>query len=124
MAVWYKAKVAALKASVTIDNSGPEPYTLVKLAGEADVTGTEALHALLEAETSKAPGLLIIEMSALGFIDSAALQTILRARLALDKQGGRLALVSPSDAVARVLGLTGADQLVPVYASVTEAVTL
>jgi anti-anti-sigma factor len=121
MAVWYNTKVAALTASVTIDNSGPEPYTLVKLGGEADVTGTETLRALLEAETGKRPGLLIIEMSALGFMDSAALQTILRTRLALDKQGGRVALVSPSDAVARVLRLTGADQLVSVYASVAEA---
>jgi anti-sigma B factor antagonist len=121
--VWYKAKVAALTASVTIDNSGPEPYTLVKLAGEADVTGTQTLHALLAAEIRKRPGLLIIELSALGFMDSAALQTILRARLALDKEGGRLALVSPSEAVDRVLRLTGADQIVPVYASVAEAAT-
>jgi anti-anti-sigma factor len=113
--------VAALTASVTTDNSGPEPYTLVKLAGEADVTGTETLHALLQAEMSKRPGLLIIDMSALRFMDSAALQTILRARLALEKEGGRLALVNPSDTVARVLRLTEADRIVPVYTSVEDA---
>jgi anti-sigma B factor antagonist len=60
-------------------------------------------------------------MSALQFMDSAALQAILRARLALDQEGGRLALVGPSDAVARVLRLTQADRIVPVYASVAEA---
>jgi anti-sigma B factor antagonist len=114
--------MAALTTSVTTGNSGPEPYTLVKLAGEADVTGSDSLRALLEAETRKRPGLLLIEMSALRFIDSAALQVVLRAGLALAKQGGRFALVSPSDTVARVLRLTEADRIVPVYASVVDAV--
>jgi anti-sigma B factor antagonist len=121
VAVWYKAMVAALTASVTIDDSGPEPYTLVKLAGEADVTGSETLSALLQSEAGKRPGLVIIEMSALRFMDSAALQAILRARLALDEAGGRLALVNPTDTVARVLRLTEADRIVPVYASVADA---
>jgi anti-sigma B factor antagonist len=112
--------VATLTASVTIDSSGPEPYTLVKLTGEADVTGAETLQALLEAETGKRPGLLIIEMSALRFLDSAALQAILRARLSLDKAGGRLVLVSPTEAVGRVLRLTEADRIVPVYASIED----
>jgi len=113
--------VTPLTASITTDDSGPWPYTLVALAGEADVTGSETLHALLEAETSKRPGLLVIEMSALRYMDSAALQAILRAHLALDKHGGRLALVSPHDTVARVLHMTEVDRIVPVYPSLTEA---
>jgi len=119
--VWYKTKVAPLTASVTIHASGPQPYTLVELAGEADVTGSETLHALLESETRKRPALLIIEMSELRFMDSAALQAILRAHLMLGKGGGRLALVSPHDTVARVLQMTEVDRIVPVYASVSEA---
>jgi anti-sigma B factor antagonist len=113
--------VVPLTASVTTHDSGPEPYTLVELAGEADVTGSETLHTLLEAQTRKRPSLLIIEMSALRFMDSSALQAILRANLALGKNGGRLALVSPHDTVARVLEITEVDRLVPVYASVAEA---
>lgn len=85
------------------------------------MTGSETLYALLQAETSKRPGLLIIDLSALRFMDSAALQAILRARLALDEEDGRLALVNPSDAVARVLRLTEADRVVPVYSSVADA---
>ena len=115
--MWYKARVTPLTASVTVEGS----YILVELAGEADVTGIQALNALLEAETSKRPALLIIEMSALRYMDSAALHTILRAHLVLAKAGGRLALVSPRDAVARVLHMTEADQVVPVYASISDA---
>lgn len=111
--------VTPLTASVITD--GPQTYTLVRLAGEADVTGVQALHALLEAETSKRPALLIIEMSALRYMDSAALQEILRAHLALEAAGGQLALVSPHEVVARVLRMTEVDRVLPVYASVADA---
>lgn len=110
-----------LTASVTTGGSGPQAYTLVELAGEADVTGVATLDTLLEAQTGKRPGLLIIEMSALRYMDSSALQAILRAHLALGKAGGRLALVCPQDTVARVLHMTEVDQVVPVHASVAEA---
>lgn len=114
--------MAPLTAAVTAHDSGSgEPYTLVELAGEADVTSSGTLHALFAAETGKRPGLLIVEMSALRFLDSSALQVILRANLALGKDGVRLALVSPGEVVARVLYMTEADRLIPVYASVAEA---
>lgn len=113
--------VDPLTASVTVRDSGSFPYTLVELVGEADVTNSDTLHGLLEAETRKRPGLLIIEMSRLRFMDSSALQAIVRANLALGKDGGRLALVGPHATVARVLHMTEVDQLVPVYASVEEA---
>ncbi|MBV9384739.1 MAG: STAS domain-containing protein [Streptosporangiaceae bacterium] len=116
--------MAPLTATVTTHDSGPEPYTLVELAGEADVTGSEALHLLLEAETLKRPGLLIIEMSGLRYMDSSALQAIVRAYRALDNDGGRLALVSPGATVARILHMTEVDRLVPVCASVEEAASL
>lgn len=110
-------------ASVTVHDAGPEPYTLVELTGEADVTGSETLRGLLEAQTRSRPALLVIEMSALRFMDSAALLAILRAHMALDKEGGRLVLVSPHDTVARVLEMTEVDRIVPIYASLAEAVT-
>jgi anti-anti-sigma factor len=67
------------------------------------------------------PGLLIVDLSALRFLDSAALQVIIRASQALQMHGGLLALAGPGDVVARVLEMTGADRLIPVHASVSEA---
>jgi anti-sigma B factor antagonist len=110
-------------ASVTAHDAGPQPYTLVELAGEADVTGSETLRGLLESQTRARPALLVIDMSALVFMDSAALLAVLRAHRALDKEGGRLVLVSPHDTVARVLEMTEVDRIVPIYASVTEAIS-
>lgn len=114
--------MVTLTASVTVHDSGPEPFTLLELAGEADIVSSSTLHSVLEAETRKRPSLLVIEMSGLRYMDSASLQAIVRANLALGAGGGRLALVSPHDNVAKVLQMTEVDQLVPVYASLAEAV--
>jgi anti-anti-sigma regulatory factor len=47
---------------------------------------------------------------------------LLRSSRALDQQGGVLALAAPQVSVARVLQLTRADQLIPVYDSVADAI--
>jgi anti-anti-sigma factor len=44
-----------------------------------------------------------------------------RAHRRLRADGGRLALVSPSPSVARVLQLSALDQVIPIHASADEA---
>jgi anti-anti-sigma factor len=113
--------VDLLTTSVATPESDTEPYTLVLLDGEADVTNCNALRGVLEAEVAKQPSTLIIDLSRLRFMDSSALHVILRANRTMDRQGGVLALACPRDPVAKMLRLTAADQLLPVYASVDEA---
>jgi anti-anti-sigma factor len=95
---------------------------VVRLVGEADVT-TPVLGEVLSAEAAKKPRLLIVDVSGLTFIDSAALHEIVRAYRRLRADGGRLAIVSPSYAVDRVLQLSALDQVIPVHASAEEADT-
>jgi anti-anti-sigma factor len=102
------------------DDGAGASRTIVRLAGEADAT-TRALPEVLGAEAARRPRLLLIEMSGLTFIDSSALSAILRTHRELDGTESVLALVSPSAAVARVLQLVGADQVIPVYGSADEA---
>ncbi len=111
-----------LTTSVATVESGSEPYTLVELVGEADVTNSDALREVLDAEVAKQPRTLIIDLSGLRFMDSSALHVILRANRAMDREGGVVALASPRDPVAKMLRLTAADQLIPVFPSVSEAI--
>ena len=111
-----------LTTSVAVVESGSEPYTLVKLAGEADVTNCDALREVLDAQVAAHPRTLIIDLGALRFMDSSALHVILRSNRAMDRQGGVLALASPREPVAKMLRLTAADQLIPVYPTVGEAI--
>ena len=110
-----------LTTSVATAESDSETYTLVGLDGEADVTNCNALREVLEAEVAKQPRTVIIDLSRLRFMDSSALHVILRVNRTMDRQGGVLALASPREPVAKMLRLTAADQLLPVYASVDEA---
>jgi anti-sigma B factor antagonist len=94
--------------------------TVVVLSGEVDVTG-RALEKVLAAEAAKNPALLLIDLSAVSFIDSWALHVVLRAVRGRQAGGGAAGLVRPSGPVRRVLELTGAGTLVPVFSSLAEA---
>ncbi len=114
--------VTALTVTVTNGEIAGTACTTVHLAGEADITTTE-LGEVLGAEAAREPRLLLVDMSALTFLDSAALHAVLRTHKALRAAGCTLALIKPSGAAARILALTGIDQVVPVYASAEEATT-
>lgn len=58
-------------AAVTSRESAGQPYTVVKLSGEADITVSGKLRDTLDAEVSRQPGRLIIDLSALRFMDSS-----------------------------------------------------
>ena len=120
-AVWYNKGVDLLKVSVRARESAGQPYTLVEVTGVADVTNTDELRRLLDEEVAQQPRTLIIDLSGLRFMDSSALHAVLRANRSLDRQGGVLALVSPQAAVAKILRLTTADRLIPVFDTVAEA---
>lgn len=79
---------------VSVLDSAGTSCTVVRLVGEADAT-TTSLGDVLDAEAAKTPQLLLIEMSALTFIDSSAIGVIMRAHLQLHAAGGVLVLVSP-----------------------------
>ena len=119
--MWYNSDVDLLTTSVATVESDSEAYTLVVLTGEADVTNSEALRELLDTEVAKQPRTLIIDLSGLRFMDSSALHVLLRANRAMDRAGGVMSLAAPREPVAKMLRLTAADQLIPVYPSVTEA---
>ena len=100
-----------------------DSYTVVALTGESDVYTYDQLRGALKAEVTRAAALLIVDLSGLEFMDSTGVQVLLDIRVMMNDRGGKLALAQPQNTVARVLNLVGADQLIPVYASVGEAVT-
>ena len=119
--MWYHTGEDLLTVSVTAREAAGEPSPPVEIAGEADVTNTDELRRLLDDEVSQQPRTLIIDLSGLRFMDSSALHALLRVNRALDRQGGVLALVSPQPAVAKILRLTNAERLIPVFDRVAAA---
>src|ERR1700726_4842142 len=119
--VWYNKCVDLLTVSVTARESAGQPYTLVEIAGEADVTNTDELRRLLDEEVAQQPRTLIIDLSGLRFMDSSALHALLRVNRSLDRQGGGPAPGCPPGAGGKILRLTTADRLIPVFDSVAAA---
>jgi|SRR3954453_11344066 anti-sigma B factor antagonist len=110
-----------LRISVTVRPAGHGAYSVMSLAGEADVSTTGLRDALTAQVAQGKPRLLLIDLTALSFIDSSAVQMIVGAYQVFRHEGGVLALVRPAAAVARTLGLTGVSQLIAVYDSMDEA---
>jgi anti-anti-sigma factor len=87
------------------------------LEGELDTMEAATLNAALDACTDGLP--VIVDLSALTFIDSSGLHALLRGRVV----GRPSALVRvPGSNVGRVLDIVDVEKSLPVYDDVAEAV--
>jgi anti-sigma B factor antagonist len=104
-----------LKASVR------DGLVVVVPRGDLDATGAADAEAAIAALV--APGqTLIIDISALDFMDCVSLRALLRVQAEARRGGGDIVLAAPQPHVLRLLALTGADELFCVPASVEAAV--
>jgi anti-anti-sigma factor len=104
-----------LKASVR------DGHVVVVLRGDLDVTGAADAGAAIAALVVRGQS-LVIDMSALGFLDCAALGALLRVQALARRGGGDVVLAAPPTLVRRLLALTGGDDVFCVQASVAAAV--
>jgi anti-sigma B factor antagonist len=101
--------------------SAADGYVVVALRGECDVTNShilrERLLALLDGQAPR----VILDLTALAFIDASGATALVIAGRRARQSGVTLALAAAQKIVARVLSLTTLDQHFPVYATVAEA---
>jgi anti-sigma B factor antagonist len=104
-----------LKASVR------DGLSVVALRGDLDITGAADVEAAIAALV--APGqTLIIDISALDFMDCGSLRALLRVQALARRGGGDVVLAAPQPQLLRLLALTGKDEVFCVQASVEAAV--
>jgi anti-sigma B factor antagonist len=100
---------------------------VVRLPAEIDVTNADDVRRTLRAATSHGSSVLIIDMSATTFCDSAGLQAIIDAYNTVEARNQNAAtraeLRLVATAVRRIIQLVGIDQLIPVYPTVEAALT-
>ena len=105
-------------SSTTIDGTG---VLLVSVEGELDIGSAEELVGPTEVAVSAACP-LILDLSQCPFIDSSGLRLMLHANHALSDVGARLAVVTDRPQAKRLLSVTGTDQRVPLFESLSEAI--
>lgn len=94
-----------------VDVSRNNGVTRVVLAGDLDLVAAPAARKLLSKECERRPKQLVIDVSALEFIDSAGLSTFVGAGRALAADGGALALSGASARIRRLLEMTSLSHL-------------
>lgn len=82
----------------------------VVLRGELDISTAERLEEELRQIEEAGPGEIVLDLRALGFIDSSGLRVIVEALRRAGQSDRGLALIRGPEEVDRVLRLTGLDQ--------------
>ena len=104
---------------MTEETAGPR--AIVALPGEIDITNSAAIKSSLLG-TLDNPGLVIADMTGTTFCDSSGLRMLIVARDRAAASGCTLRIViRPDSSVARSLAILGMDRMLPIYASVADA---
>jgi anti-sigma B factor antagonist len=93
---------------------------VVSLAGELDLYNAPQLRTALLAECAAAPERLVVDLSAVEFIDSTALGVLIEARRRLPR-GEAFLLAAPGLETRRALRISGLDRHFTVHESVDAA---
>ena len=88
----------------------------VALSGELDLATADTLRSCLAplVQGPSSPERLVLDLRDLTFLDASGISSLLVVQRALDSQGGRLVLRSPSRLVRRVVKVLDLEQVLPV----------
>lgn len=93
---------------------------VVSLAGELDLYNANAVRDVLLECCAESPGRLIVDLSAVKFIDSTALGVLIEARTRMPNRRGFL-LAAPGLETRRALEISGLDRHFSVHESLDAA---
>jgi len=110
-------------AAVDLDVSTREEAgrVVVVAIGEVDVYTAPQLDAELSRLTTEGRTDLVVDLARVDFLDSTGLSVLVKALKRVREADGRLDVVVTSERVAKVFRITGLDQLIPLHATLADA---
>jgi anti-anti-sigma factor len=107
-------------SSLKIEVAGSNPPTIA-LAGRLDTHTAPELDKTLDGLLAKTwIGRLVFDLSQLEYLSSAGIRCFIRARKAIEPNGGSVAIVNPQPAVRKVLDIVKAIPAGGIFSSVAE----
>jgi anti-sigma B factor antagonist len=88
---------------------------------EIDITNAGLLRAALLAAGRNGSRTLVVDLSGTYFCDSAGLNVLVRAHQRAEADGGEVRLVKSGAAVLRIFAVTGIDRVIPIFATLDDA---
>lgn len=95
--------------------------SVVTGAGELDVHSAPLLLAELDPLSQRPTPSIVVDLSAVGFIDSTGLGVLVTTLKHVRESNGTLDVVVSSPRVLKVFALTGLDVVIPLHATLAEA---
>lgn len=97
-----------------LDVDDRDDHAVVTATGEIDVETAGSLSDSVTEALARAPRVLL-DLSAVTFIDSTGLGVLVRAHRAAEARGGFFAVVHPTPQTRKLVRVLGLDQLLHVY---------
>lgn len=94
---------------------------VVTATGELDVHSAPALSAEVDPLSSRAGAAIVVDLTGVGFVDSTGLGVLVTTLKHVREAGGRLDVVAATPRVLKVFALTGLDVVIPLHATLAEA---
>jgi anti-anti-sigma factor len=102
---------APMPGGLSVEQTVGDGVVTVTLVGELDLASVPVLEQRLEAIERERAGRIVIDLAGVSFIDSSGLRVLLLAAGRAREGEYELRLTQPTDAVRRVLEMTGALDL-------------
>jgi anti-sigma B factor antagonist len=100
-----------------------EGVPVVTAPEEIDIANAALLQKVLAEAAGPGAVLVVVDMSRTRFCDSAGLNALVAAERRARSEGGEVRVVVTSESVTRIVELTGVDRVIPIYASLEDALT-
>ena len=111
----YLDEFRAVVASLTRE------LALVSVSGELDLHTAGCLEARIKEAGTLGADTVLVDLSEISFIDSAALVVLVRETKRLQSRGRSLVLVTNDPRTRRILEVTGLDRVLRAYATLQDA---
>ena len=101
-----------------------ERHAVVIVTGDLDAATAPQLHGELVELANDGVDRVVLDLRKMPFVDSYGLGVIVNAKKRLSQQGNALCVVADDDqrTLRRRLEITGLDRVLPVHATIAEAV--
>lgn len=91
---------------------------IVRLNGRLDLHGAQEIDLPLVGLTAAPTTHVLVDLSAVSFLASLGIRSLLSTAKALSRRGGKLFLINPKPNVLEVLEISGISSLIPIYADI------
>ena len=90
------------------------------LAGRMDLQGAQEIDVKFSAYAARQRA-VVVDMSAVDFLASIGIRTLLLTAKAMAQRGGKIVLLNPDANVTHILEMAGIDTLIPILRSLEDA---